>query len=180
MISFFSRYTVTSDEEPQKEHFSKTRNIPPRPEVKTERKNEDETDSKTVSGQSVCFFMHSSGSLPQKHPMLLEEILSNERWEGHVIAVDDQNVIADAYKVGQQQRRYRLKIEKAKILNIEVGIAKGTELIITNQRVRTYQGDVQNKTVIRIREYLSLPEDVVERNFEERMARYSYMFKREE
>ena len=179
MIKLYSRVSKTYSEGHQEESISATREISIGSSVQTIRKIDEVADSKTIDKQPACFFMHSVGTMPSKQSMLIEEILSSERWDGVVIAMEEQTVIADAYQVGHQRCRYRLKIEKAKIQDSESEINRGTELIITSQRIRTYQGNLIKKIVIRVRKPQIFPEEFLARNFEERMARYSYMYRDE-
>lgn len=180
MIKFNSRDTMTSTDKYLEDNSTDTRRLIAISSVQVSRQKDEDKDSKTIDKQSVCFFMQSASAMPQKPSMLLEEIHRSERWEGQVIEVEEKTVIADAYQIGQEHRRYRLKIEKSKIQDADRELGRGSELIITNQLIKTYQGKLEKKSIIRVRKHLSFPEDVIIRRFEERMARYSYMFNEEE
>lgn len=133
-------------------------------------------DSSTTVKSNVCFFMHSEGFMPPKPRKLQEEVLLIEQWEGPVISVGEKTIIADVQNVSKKEQRLRLRIDKEKIEGSDV-FYSGMSLNVVMEHKRNFQGVLRKNISVRVRKPLEVPDKVMEREFEERVNRLSYLFK---
>lgn len=127
----------------------------------------------------VHFVTDSAGVMPAKPAMLLEEILLNEQWYGRVIAVESKAVIADLYNVAKKEQRLILRINKEKINSVDTP-HYGMALTVTIQRIRDYQGIINQSVTIRSLKAMNISDEIFKEEYQERVNRFSYMFRKDQ
>ncbi len=125
---------------------------------------------------SVCFFMHSGGVMPEKPPMLQETVLSSEKWYGRTIEVEENSIVVDVRKAQNLRKRLKLRVRKDKIEGDLDRLNDRTGVVVNYMRVRNYQGTIEKRFSVRLREPADMPDAILEREFQARMKRFSYMF----
>lgn len=149
----------------------------PTPKKKAIRtdKRQDSSDRKT----SVCFFMHSGSVLPDKPSIIQEAILGSDKWLGRTIEVKQDSLVIDVRNTHNPQNRLKLRVNKDIIEGDLSHLNERTNVVVSYTRVRNYQGNIEKRISVRLREPADIPIEIQEKEFEARMKRYSYMFTEE-
>lgn len=127
----------------------------------------------------VCLFMQSGSAMPDKPSIVQEYVLEEEKWRGRIIKVEEESLILDLRNEHTPQNRLRLRVRKDIVEGELERVSLRTSVIVSYQRVRNYQDRVENRLSIRLREPVEMPENVLEKEFEARKKRFSYMFAEE-
>lgn len=143
---------------------------------RVERINKEKRLDTSEIRKSVCFFMHSGSAMPDKPSIVQENVLGEEKWHGRILKVEEESLILDLRNEQTPQNRLRLRVRKDIVEGELKRINFRTSVIVSYQRVRNYQGKVENRISIRLREPVDMPEDVLVKEFEARKKRFSYMF----
>lgn len=126
--------------------------------------------------KSVCFFMYSGSALPDKPPILQENVLEEEKWRGRILEVEKESLVLDLRNEQKPENRLRIRVRKDIVEGNLERINYRTSAFVSYQRVRNYQGIIEKRVSIRLREPAEMPEEILEKEFEARMKRFSYMF----
>lgn len=127
----------------------------------------------------ICFFMHSSSVRLEKPAVLQECVLKSESWQGTVLAVEEKALILDVRNDQKPQKRLRLRVNKEIVEGDINRIDRRTSVRIDYQRIRNYQDVIENKLSVRLREPAEIPTDILEKEFQARIKRFSYMLDKE-
>lgn len=140
----------------------------------TQERKEGVLDSSTVK-PGVCFFMHSAGSITDKPLKLQELVLKSEIWDGSVLQIEENTVILHVYNTEATQKCLKLQVAKNIIEGDLSRMTVKTNVRVSYQKVRTFEGKVEKRISVRLREPAIMPKDILEREFESRMKRFLYM-----
>jgi len=141
---------------------------------KAVRSRRDEVTSGIRTG--VCFFMHSSVVSEDKPPMILERVVSSEIWNGYVMSVDEENAFLEVRSTKTPLKRLRLKVQKQIVVGNAANLQSGMGVSISYQRIINYQGKIEKKATVRLREPALIPKTILENEHREKLKRFSYMF----
>ncbi len=179
MIDYFHFYSGFVDKDEEKPLYSSSvepqLSFTPKVEGIDKEKRLDSSDIR----KSVCFFMHSGSAMPDKPSIVQENVLREEKWRGRILKVEEESLILDLRREQAPQNRLKLRVRKNMVEGELKRVSIRTSVIVSYQRVRNYQGIVENRLSIRLREPVEMPEEVLEKEFEARKKRFSYMFAEE-
>ena len=138
-------------------------------------KRQDSSDRRT----SVCFFMQSGSVLPDKPSIIQETILGSDKWSGRTIEVKQDSLVIDVRNTHNPQNRLKLRVNKDIIEGDLSHLNERTNVVVSYTRVRNYQGDIEKRVSVRLREPADIPVEIQDKEFEARMKHFSYMFTEE-
>lgn len=111
------------------------------------------------------------------------ELLAYDIWIGEVLKIEEDSFIIDVRNEKMKHIRRILKVKKRRVVGDIENAFKGMDISVIYKKYKTfqYQGIYKQVTKEETRFILSqpvkVPLSVREHEFEERMKRYSYMFK---
>ncbi len=148
--------------------------IEPKRELCVEKRKTSSVDDASV------FSVFSEGVMPEKSAILQETELYSEKWKGKVAVIEEDSLVLDVYSVKTPQNKAKLRIKKQIIEGDKSRITIHTGVYVSYQKVRNYQGLIEKRLSVRLREPAELPIDIKEKEFEEKMKQFSYMLANKE
>ena len=143
---------------------------------KAEKEDKKQKLNSSDISKSVCYYMHSENAMPDKPSMLQESVLVGEKWKGRILDVERESLVLDLRNEQTPQNRLKLRVRKDIVEGDLERINVRTSVIVSYQQVRNYQGVLEKRISIRLREPVEMPEEILEREFEAKMKKFAYMF----
>lgn len=179
-MKYFKISNSSTIERGQKEfHASSTVETEPLSSLSTRRTNIEKSDDSSGMNSSVCFFMHSGGVINERHSILQETELRSENWNGYIVGIEEESLILDVRNVEKPQKRLKIRVKKNIVEGDLNRLNENVNVVVSYKRVRNYKGSIEKRVSVRLREPAIIPEEILERELEDKMKQYSYMFSEE-
>lgn len=136
----------------------------------------DKPQNSSANLLSSCSFYLSGSVMPEKPSMLQETLLSSEKWFGRALEIDSDSLIIDVRNGRNPQNRLKLRVKKDIVEGDLERLNERTNVVVFYARIRNFQGEIEKRISVRLREPAEIPNDILESEFEARMKLYSYMF----
>lgn len=174
---FYNEFNPGSIEQVQDEHQTSFTIAAEHSLISSERT--EDLDGRSNSSNirtSACLFSHSVSALPDKPAMIQERILDSDQWYGRTIKIEEESIVLDVRNTLNQNKCLKLRVKKNIVEGDLERLCLGMGVIVTYKRVRNFQDAVEKSVSVRLREPVEIPVDILNREFEIRKRRFSYMF----